>query len=536
MGNAKKERGMTRREFLKASGAVAGGVAVGSTAPGLLTGCATGATGGRDETKTAASVPKDIVETVDTDIVVVGAGISGLACAVQAAQNGNRVLVLEKGDFVGGNGIGTEGIFAVNSAIQQRLGIHINSVDIVAKELEEAQYRVDGSLWIDLINKSADNIAWLQENGVQFSGVVDNYHTGLFQTMHWFRDSSAAAAYIPPMQAAAENRGARFRMNTQADMLIKNNGTISGLYALNSDGKHIKIDARAVVLATGGIGANKDLLVKEGWEKSKVEEMMIQSVATVKGDGYNMAMAAGAKDHLTNGADLFFNAIRAFGFDSVPPYDSPLNASLGPASGGPVLWVNQDADRFNNEGIAWYNMSAQATACKGNRETYTVFDQAVLNTYTTDPVDAEIVSKAFTAANEDSIFRANDFESLARHFGLDVQNFVQTVNRYNDLCKSGRDLDFGKSPQFLKALTTPPYYMAKLINLLVVIVGAITTNKRAEVLDGELKPIPGLYAAGVDGAMLWRNVYMQNMPGSCMGNNVNSGRNAARSAAAFIKG
>jgi fumarate reductase flavoprotein subunit len=482
----------------------------------------------------AQTAPENIAETLDVDIAVVGAGASGLACAVQAAQSGNKVIVLEKGAWVGGNSVGTEGVFAVGSSLQRDLGIHIDPVDVASKELEEAQYRTDGSLWIDLINNSAENIAWLQENGVLFGGVVDNYYTGLFSTMHWFKDSSGAKSYVPQMQAAAEGYGAEFRLNTRATLLIENNGVITGVYAIDGDGNNIQVNAKAVVLASGGIGANRELLVQQGWEQDKVDEMMIQCMPSVEGDGYTMARAVGAKDYLPNSADHSFNAIEAFGFDSIPPYDSPLNASLGPASGGPVLWVNQDADRFNNEGIAWINMAAQATACKGNRVTYTVFDRAVLDTYIVDPVDADLVAEALTDDNAGSIFSADSFETLAEHFGLDAKTFKTTVERYNGFCKDGRDLDFGKDPQFLKALDTPPFYMAKVISLLIVVYGGITTNKKAEALDDKLNPIPGLYAAGIDGAMLWRHVYAQNMPGTAMGNNVNSGRNAARNATAYI--
>lgn len=192
--------------------------------------------------------------------------------------------------------------------------------------------------------------------------------------------------------------------------------------------------------------------------------------------------------------------------------------------------------RFNNEDIAWTtNMAAQATACTINRKTYTVFDQAVLDAYTGDPADAQLMADVLADPDQaDSIFSADSLEALSEHFGLDVETLMQSVDRYNSPCKSGTDSDFGKAPQFLKALEAPPFYMAKIINLIVVTDGGITTNIKAEALDGELHPIPGLYAVGLDGAMLWRNVYTQNMPGTQMGNNVNSGRTAARSAKEYI--
>lgn len=530
-----EESGVSRRGFL--AGLSLGGIAV----AGALAGCSPGSSStgnsavATNEPNQQSAPPTDIVETIDADIVVVGAGISGLSAAVQAAQDGNKVIILEKGANAGGNGMGTEGVFAVNSTMQQEQGIHITPAAIVSKELEQSQYRVDGSMWMDLIENSADNIAWLQENGVVFSGVVDNYHTGLFSTMHWFEESAGAISYVPQMQAAAEGYGAEFRMNTRATQLIHSDGVVSGLYAIDGDDNNIQVNAKAVILASGGIGLNKELLFKQGWEQAKLDEMMLMCVPTVEGDGYNMAMEAAAKDFLNYSANQAFIGIKAFGTDTTPPYSSPLNGGNGIAGMGPVLWVNQDARRFNNEGITHINMASLEPACQGNRETYAIFDQAAMDAYVTDPEDIQIVTDALSdAENDDSIFASDSFAALAEHFGLDVDTFSATVERYNSLCAEGKDSDFGKDAEFMQTLSTPPYYIAKIISLLVVIIGAITTNRRFEVIDDELNTIPGLYAVGLDGAMMHRNVYTQNMPGSNMGNNVNSGRYAAINAKEYI--
>ena len=109
------------------------------------------------------------------------------------------------------------------------------------------------------------------------------------------------------------------------------------------------------------------------------------------------------------------------------------------------------------------------------------------------------------------------------------------MSRYNEFCAQGFDGEFGKAPAFLTPINSGPFYIARIDALIVVVDGGIMTNIRSEVLDNDTMPIPGLYAVGLDGAMLWRNVYTQNMPGTAMANNVNSGRNAANAAAAYLK-
>lgn len=529
-----KGTGISRRGFI--SGLALGGAVI----AGGLAGCSPSKSDSASNMETSNTLvqetPANITETLDYDIVVVGGGISGLAATVQAGQNGDKVLLIEKSPELGGNGMGTECVFAIDTHLQQAQGITIDPADIVAKELEQAQYRVDGSLWIDMVSKSAANFDWLEECGVGFNGTVDNYSPGgLYETAHWFEGECAAVGYVPPMKAAAEAAGADIRVGIAASQLIMEDNKVAGIYALDDAGDTVQINAKAVILASGGIGGNTELLVQQGWTQNQVDEMIFQCVPTVEGDGYKMAMAIGAKDYLSSSADQVFNAIKAFGTDTSAPYNSPLNGGFGLTSMGPCLWVNQEGDRFTPEDLGYINMAAQATACKGNRETYALFDQTLLDACTTDPADAEIAEKAFSEDNGDSIFRANSIAELADSFGLDEGNLQATVDRYNELCEGGKDLDFGKRDEFMQPLLNAPFYVAKVVPLLVVVDGGIMTNKRSEVLDGRQVTVPGLYAVGLDGAMLWRNVYTQNMPGTQMGNNVNSGRNAANAANEYLK-
>lgn len=526
--------GISRRSFLTGLAAAGALTAVGAG----LAACSPGAETAEEKPATdeGSAAPTEIVETLEADIVIAGSGMSGLAAAVEAALDGNKVLVLEKANAVGGNGQGTEGMFAVGSSLQQAAGIHIDPRDIIMAEAEEGQYRVDGSLWMDLVTKSAENIEWCKEQGVEYSGVVDNYYTGLYSTMHWFKDGKAAEGYVPQMDARAQELGVEFRFETAADSLIIEDGKVVGLYAKATDGSYIQINAKAVILATGGIGNNAELMAQQGWG-NKAQTLTLGGYPAIDGDGYKMAMAAGARDFLSNSCQLVTNFVPAFGNDTTPPYDDPLNSSQSIFSGGPILWVNQDADRFVDENVVAKNMMLQSVALKGIRDSYAIFDSSLIESLKQRAPEVEdALAKGLAENAGDSIFTADTVEGLAEAFGLDSDELTATVSRYNDLCKGGEDLDFGKESAQMVPIEKPPLYIAKMQNNVVVTIGAITTNKRREVLDEDFEAIPGLYAAGVDGAMLWRNVYTINMPGTCNGNNINSGREAAQNATTYIKG
>ena len=550
--SANKE--FSRRGFLKGAGAVAGLAAaaglVGCGSPsGSGSGSDAGAAAEAGQGGAASSLPYDlqapaeVAETIDVEVVVVGAGISGLAATVQASELGLNVLCLEKAAGPGGNGSGTEGVFAIGSNLQIEQGIDIAPADIISAELEESQWRGDGSMWLDMCNSSAENIDWLIGNGVRFSGLVDNYHTGLFETMHWFEEVDGTmghGSYVVPMAQKAQDNGAVIRYNAKAYMLIQDeDGSIAGLYAEDlENGGFIQINAKAVVLASGGIGANPELLAKQGWQQHNIDDKIVMCSPSVEGDGYKMAINAGAKDYLPLSCDQAFIGIKAVGTDSTPPYSSMLNGGNGIAGAGTSLWINQDGLRFNNEAISHVNMAApEAACCRNNKAAYAIFDQSTVDALITDPADLEILNAAVDGnANADSIVCGDDIAELAANFGLDAEVVRAEVERYNGYCAAGADLDFGKAPQFMVPLATPPFYMAKLVPLFVVIIGGVYTNIRTEVLNDNLDAIPGLYAVGLEGAMLHRNVYTQNMPGSNMGNNVNTGRKAAINAAKYIAG
>lgn len=464
---------------------------------------------------------------LSTDIVVVGAGMSGLCAAVQASSSGAGVIVLEINHFVGGNGLMVEGVFAANSKMQKEQGIDIKFKDLFAKEASFFNYRIDPAFWKDLYNRSAENVDWLIENGVEFTGVVDKYMGfGHIPVFHWFAGNKRGQQYAKALKEKAEAQNAVFLTDTRGRQLIMEDGKVAGIYAMQKDGTCLKITCKAVILASGGYAENLDMLVERGKKADRIE---YTGGPGHLGDGLNMAKAVGAKDISKKCSYLFGTGVKGL-------------AALGETTlffilcESPAMWVNQDAVRFAREDCALEANACQHNAIELQKETYSVIEQNAL-----DAMDAKhpglkaAIIKDAERLNGDTVAICDTIEECAEAMGLDPQTLKATLEQYNGFCESGDDEEFGKTLDFMVPLTKPPYYIFHHNMTFMTSIGGIHTNVKMEVLTEEEKPIPGLFAAGTDSCELYRETYTISVPASCGANNVNSGRVAAKSAVAYVK-
>ena len=476
--------------------------------------------------------PEQIVKEYNTDFLIVGAGISGLAAAVQARQLDLNTIVIDKNGFVAGNGGGVEGIFGINTKMQKAAGIHAEKEDIISKEAELGQYRADGSFWVDLINNSADNIDWLVNLGVQLTKVDDYHGTCMFPTFHWFKGGFASVGYVPYMKKKADELNVKFLLETSATSIIEEKGTIKGVYAKTPKG-YIKINAKATLLATGGVGHNPDLLEQQGWSTKNIHYC---SMPSNTGDGYQMAMSVGAMDMLKESPEFMMNYIQAFPHEGVHLYLDPINGFMSLPSGGPVVFVNQDGRRFVNENVKKYNLLYQRMAIKATKVTYEIFTQRIFDKLTKNVENAdEILAKALKENEGNSLFKASSISELAQKVNLPVAILSKTMKLYNSYCDNGKDLEFNKDKEMLVSMEDGPYYIARLDPSNLIGVGGIGSNRKFEVISNNFEKIPGLYASGMDSTMQYRDVYTITLGGSACAHNVNSGRQAAKNAKQYIQ-
>lgn len=505
----------SRRSFLKGAASGAAGIAVIS----LVEGCTPA------QSNAAAPAKITPAETKTADVVVVGAGSSGMCATVQAAQLGLKVILLEKNSTLGGNGFGTEGMFAVGSEMQKKAGIEITFREIIATEQEFFNYRVNALSWRDMVEASADDLAWLIENGVPFSGVVDDYYgLGKVKAFHWFKDGKGKY-YIEAMEAKAKELGVEILTKMPATDLILTDGKVAGLYAKGEDGKVLQINCKAVILASGGYADNKDMMLDRGYDLTYAAH---QGFPGHDGDGLRMAISAGAEDVSKQRA--FLREPYSYGIDFFGTMTQAIHR------GGPFLWVNQDAERYANEACGAFTPGNNSNAVHTQQKSFLIFDTSILETLAKDVKNlAADVEDAVKKCPGKNIYKADTIEELASLAGLDAKTLAATVQRYNTFCQNGLDEDFDKPAEKLVALAKAPFYIFRQDLSFWTSIGGIHTNRKMEAINAKGQPVPGLYAVGTDGCELYRETYTMNVPASCNGNNCYSGRTAAKNAAAYLK-
>lgn len=525
---------ISRKAFMKGALASVAGVSMlslagcSSAADTAVSSASTGVASGSQipEEQTDAGVLSANAVTWDeqTDILVVGAGISGLTAAVEALNNGAKVILLESMSNAGGNGTVTSCVMGVDTRIQRELGITVTPAEIISSEMETFNYSVDGVRWSSLIRDSADNIEWLIEQGcLMREDFVDNYKgNGIVNTAHWWVGDTTrdgGPGFVTPMVARVEALGGTILYETAGKQLVlDDSGAVVGLCAETKDGK-LYIGAKAVILATGGFANNEKLVSELGYD---VENTAIFGMPGHNGDGITMALAAGGKSWLKNASLMEY----------------PMNPALGRASSfisrvPRFLWVNGDGRRFVDENCAEKVPARAALAVRSQEVSYALFDQTLLDAVLNgDESNTKLVN---TAVENGTIFKADTIEALAAAAGMDAGTLAETVERYNAACEAGEDTEFGKKAELLQPLVAAPFYLTQNSGIyFLTTIGGIDTTQTCEVRAENGGVVPNLYAVGVDGVENYKGLYTIDIPGSCNANNIWTGRTAAQRACAKL--
>ena len=532
---------ISRRSFLK--GAAATGVVAALSSIGISAAAEEAAAADESVRSYLPQEKYDIAEERDFDVVVVGAGGGGMSAAIRAAQLGMNTVLLEQRSVTGGTTLFTEGLFAVNSHIQKENGKNPPDLgyDLFTTAMDYHHWYADGALFRRYMDKSGENIAWLESVGVEFQGtgtMCDNK----YNTWHQYKYEEgqiSGRTYVDNLTKAVTEAGATLVLGSEGVNIIQaDDGTVTGIIAKEED-KYIQYNAaKGVILATGGYSDNPDMIREFGKNPDRIDPM---GAGGRNGFGINAARQAGGTMAPSPGCLVFYGGC-------IPGvmYGTHLYCA---SAFQPYFWINGNCDRFVNEYYAERNFCFSGNAQSMQDRVISIVTQAQMDNmyenggtfgcgeyiHAGEPL-TQLWEQFQAQKDKGSPHVHGPMETLddvAAELGLDVDKLKASIEKYNGYCANGVDEEFGKDAQYLFPLESGPYYAFELYAGIFTTVGGMKITPDAQVLDANAQPIPHLYAIGCDAGGIYGDSYDVSIcEGSCQGFAVFSGKAAAEHIAA----
>lgn len=415
----------------------------------------------------AVKPPKD--ETVD--VLVVGSGISGMVAGITAAEKGSNVLIIEKQGMLGAGdsmNISTD-ITAGGSRLIKQLGIENATAkdyaDFLVKQAATKKVPINEKNVRTYAMRGGELVDWLMDLGVPF---------GRFQKDKWFHITKDGSAPGPHIVRALSKKIAddniNYRLNSQVVDLLMKDGKVVGATVKTGAGSY-KVNAKAVVMATGGFSASHELVKK--WAPEWVGRPTTGAVS-LTGDGILMAQKVGAQT-------VAMQEIKAnYLCHPLTARDGVSLTAITPYN----ILINHEGKRFVDEGHASINFKSRAMMKQTGHEAYAIVDQTAM--------DNLKLMRNYAAAGY--FVKANTVEELASKLKVDQKAFIKTMKDYMAACQAGKDPEFNRRIQY--PIAKAPFYAALVTPSMQSTYGGIKTDEKAQALNADNKPIAGLYAAG----------------------------------------
>lgn len=587
---ALESKEVSRRTFLGLSGTALAGAAVAS-----ITGCApassteeasdaveqngmpmseSGASAGPDtaglhswEIAPEAIPEGDITETIDCDVLVIGAGLGGCCASIAAIETGaGKVITIDKNQegTIVGRGVHIAGF---HTKLQQELAEQglLEEPDysnVVRRWIHWAQGRVKEPLLWQFAHKSGACFDWLYDHAVD-NGLEalmwDGYYKGPDYTEYpvthifyaagkyeetvnftFYEGTGVGDVYgntvlIPTLYNLIAEMGGEIRWSSKSERILREEGgAVTGSIVSNEDGTYTQINAKSVVIATGDYAADDEMLnYYSPMTAYALDGRFYNPPECDSGDVHKQAIWAGAA------------------MQKSEPHSAVMHLDFGAASYG-FLHVNWEGNRFKNEDVNTQSKSV-TKALQTNKEAWSIYDSNGLSQVKeqidaglggglqwgqlTQPIGGEYNLEAQELTLEGEVesgmtLKADSLEELANAMGVPAENLIATVDRYNELCDLGKDLDYGKRPEVMGKILEPPFYAGKLVASLLTMCGGLRTNVDTQVLDSNDQPIEGLYVCGsAAGEFFGAGDYPTYVPGIGHGRCITFGRIAGINAA-----
>ena len=513
-----------------------------------------------------------ITETVDTEVLVVGCGTGGWITAMTAAEEGAKVLVVEKNESPTGI---REDIGSIDSSIQlaeieTNPDIKIDKMEALQEIVRYGAGYVDSNLVKVWINESGELVDWL-------TGVYENcgggewimsLEDGLGNLDDPGRDKAYATGHSPHntvtdtdarkfpnsssvFQAHCDELGVEWKLQTTMVKLEQDEtGKVTGIIAQDGTDEHyIRINAsKGVIVCAGGYATNTAMM-KALQPETLDMKINYKLGSTADGSGIKAMMWAGAALHPVH-ASMMFNRCCCLPTETA---GYKTNGKWFWFGEQPFLKVNLNGERFCNESGPYefmlhsMDMQPYHTYCDifdANNKQYTEqfdevgccrlfnFPNGALSNRDYDSVWAGMVEGDESLLSTGYLQKADTLEELAEKLNIPADNFVAAVERYNELCAKGVDEDYGKEAHRMTPVDTAPYYGIRVGAWHLTTLSGVRINTDMQVIREDGTPIEGLYATGDGTGGMFGITYPNLMTGLACGRTMTFGRHAAKIVAA----
>lgn len=407
-----------------------------------------------------------------TDVVVIGAGASGMSAALEADKQGASVILLEKMPYVGGNTLrATGGINGAETSVQEALGIEDNIGVYVDDVMASGHFENNKALVRIMANKSAEVIEWLIEMDADLSDVGILAGHSIPRTHRPIGGKPVGLEIVKTLETQIKNSKIELRLENKAVKIITSKrGDVEGVVVMDKSGKEYLIKAKSVVLSTGGFGGSPETFV---YYNQKLKGYQTTNSPSATGDFITLTKPLNVAL-----ADMDYIQIHP----TVSKEYGMLITEAIRGNGG--ILVNNSGNRFADE-LENRDVLSEALLNQTDREVYLIFNEAIRKTLkaSDDYIDMNIILKS------------DDVKGLSELIRVNADTLQNTVNRYNTFVLEGEDLDFHRTSMAL-SLDKGPFYAVQVIPGVHYCMGGMVIDEETRVLDQSGAVIKGLYASG----------------------------------------
>ncbi len=415
------------------------------------------------------------------DVVVIGAGASGMPAAIAAYEGGASVCVLQKESTATSQG-------SVSFILDAERTNEAGKIGLLYDLRKWCNYRSNSELNLAWANNCSEAMDWFVKKLTE-SGMVEGQDFNIFSEGEYHYEGGGEAygklcmctgSYTAAINSLGEYFKEKFTIyfKTPAVQLIKENDKVVGVYAKKEDGTILKVTAnKGVVLATGDYQNNDAMVLKYLPDAAIFDKKQFGRT----GDGHLMGLMAGAK--MQNIGHTKMIHTKNWGGCCT------LMKSL------PFMAVNKNGVRFTSEDIP-YDLRNNFVKNQPGLCWLSIFDANYQEQYAAMGYSGRDISTPDQIAESDGAFVADTLEDLAEQMGIDAAALVATVERYNEMCEQGFDLEFGKPAKYMAPIKQAPFYGLHYEYAVSAITSGLEVDKDARVLDENGQPIEGFYAVG----------------------------------------